>query len=184
MNNANSSNSVVWYLRAERPEDKVSWVEVLQSYKEEPTSTDSISLRRHDSTVSLQSNTLSVVERGNLQEKINEIETCHGILQNQIECLQRYFDACAVIKQPVELGNGLSANDFKGEACQFKATTSELVANLRSCIEFVGHEDEILRRKLDKESERRRKAEEMLKTCREELDKSKKVSLLGPDLEV
>lgn len=54
------------------------------------------SLRRHGSTVSLQSNTMSTtsgssLKRANrsLKEKVNEIETFKDILFAQIETLQR-----------------------------------------------------------------------------------------------
>lgn len=85
----------VWYLRAENPEDKRNWIEVLQSYKTDYPET--VSLRRHGSTISLQSNTLSTasgsslkrVSRG-LREKMHEIETYRDILYGQIETLQRY----------------------------------------------------------------------------------------------
>lgn len=66
----------------------------------------------------------------------------------------------------------------------FKATTAALLSNLNQCVEIIGQREELLRKKLEKETERRRKAEEMLKTCRDELDKTKKASILGPDLEV
>ena len=84
----------VWYLRAETPEDKSNWIEVLQSYKTDLPET--VSLRRHGSTISLQSNTLSTasgsslkrVSRG-LREKLHEIETFRDILYGQIDTLQR-----------------------------------------------------------------------------------------------
>jgi len=178
------NNSCVWYLRAETPEDKRNWIEVLQSYKQE-TVDGSCGLRRHDSTASLQSNTLSVgggggADRSTLREKISEIETYNDILYNQIGTLQRYFDACSA---QVELGNGLSPVDFKGEAVTFKATTAGLLTNLQNCLELISQKEDLLRRKLDKESDRRRRAEDMLKKCREELDKSQKATILGPDLE-
>lgn len=59
-------------------------------------STDAASLRRHGSTISLQSNTLSTtsgssLKRANrsLREKVYEIETFKDILFGQIETLQR-----------------------------------------------------------------------------------------------
>ena len=85
-----------WCLRADTPEDRMHWVEVLRMYKEDNTSTDTTSLRRHGSTVSLQSNTVSVASgsslkktQRNLKEKVGEIETFKDILFGQIETLQR-----------------------------------------------------------------------------------------------
>ena len=61
-------------------------------------SDDTSSLRRHGSTVSLQSNTLSTtsgssLKRANrsLREKVYEIETFKDILFGQIDTLQRYI---------------------------------------------------------------------------------------------
>lgn len=89
-----SVNNCVWYLRAENPEDKMHWIEVLQSYK--PLSGigfDTASLRRHGSTISLQSNSLMAnpsLGVGGLREKIAEMETFRDILSGQLNTLQRY----------------------------------------------------------------------------------------------
>lgn len=108
-----SVNNCVWYLRTESTEDRDNWIEVLQSYNVKcvksaidflfifiyllsQTSTSNnigASLRRHDSNVSLQSNTLSTssLKRANrsLREKVHEIETFKDILYGQVETLQR-----------------------------------------------------------------------------------------------
>lgn len=83
-------------MRAETPEDKTHWIDVLQSYKSLDTASAEPSLRRHGSSVSLQSNTLSTasgssLKRANrgLREKLNELETFKDILFGQIETLQR-----------------------------------------------------------------------------------------------
>lgn len=113
-----------WCLRAETSEDRMHWVEVLQLYKEGTGSTDTTSLRRHGSTMSLQSNTISLASGGslkktqrNLREKVGELETFKDILFVQIETLQRYFDACSELNksnaQPLDLGDGLKPIDFK-----------------------------------------------------------------------
>lgn len=101
------NNYNIWCLRADTPEDRMNWVEILQIYKEESISTDTISLRRHDSAVSLQSNGISVASSGsslkdtnhqrNLLDKINEIETFHDILIGQTELLQRSLLPFALI---------------------------------------------------------------------------------------
>lgn len=192
-------NNNVWYLRADCPEDKQNWIEVLQSYKTEAITCDNNNLRRHKwgSSVSLQSTTLSTasgceVDRTGrtLREKLHEIETFRDILYNQIDTLQRYFDAAAAaqpsngLESQLELGEGLKSIDFKGEAITFRATTAGVLTTLQHCVDIIVQKDENLKRKLDKEIERRRRAEEQVKSCRDELDKSKKASLLGPDLEV
>lgn len=86
-----SVNNCVWYLRADTPEDKTHWVDVLQSYKV-PVGIDMTALMRHGSTISLQSNSLLFNHNsGNsgLKEKINDIETFRDILSGQISTLQR-----------------------------------------------------------------------------------------------
>ncbi|XP_063698309.1 ceramide transfer protein [Culicoides brevitarsis] len=195
-------NNNVWYLRADCPEDKQNWIEVLQSYKTEAINSDnSNNLRRQKwgSSVSLQSQTLSTasgceIDRTGrtLREKLHEIETFRDILYNQIDTLQRYFDAAAQIgakpvngseSQGTELGEGLKTIDFKGEAITFRATTAGVLTTLQHCVDIIVQKDENLKKKLDKEIERRKKAEEQVAACKEELEKSKKASLLGPDLE-
>lgn len=86
-----SVNNCVWYLRAENPEDKTNWVDVLQSYKV-PVGIDMSALIRQGSTASLQSNSILFTQNsgnGGLREKINEIETFRDILTGQINQLQR-----------------------------------------------------------------------------------------------
>lgn len=188
-------------MRADCPEDKQNWIEVLQSYKTEAFTCDNNNLRRQKwgSSVSLQSTTMSIASgcegdriARTLKEKLHEIETFRDILYNQIDTLQRYFDAAALtaakpingIESHLELGDGLNPIDFKGEAITFRATTAGVLTTLQHCVDIIVQKDESLKRKLDKEIDRRKKAEEQVKTCKDELDKSKKASLLGPDLEV
>lgn len=90
-------NNCVWYLRAETPEDKTHWIDVLQSYKV-PVGVDMTSLMRYGSTISLQTNSTTFNQssnNGGLREKINEIETLKDTILNQIRTLQHYFDLFA-----------------------------------------------------------------------------------------
>jgi collagen type IV alpha-3-binding protein len=62
-------------------------------------------------------NSLKQNSRG-LREKLHEIETYRDILFNQIDTLQKYFDACAQTAGPqnnFESDLGLKPMDFKGE---------------------------------------------------------------------
>ncbi|XP_049541754.1 ceramide transfer protein isoform X1 [Anopheles darlingi] len=181
----------VWYLRAETPEDKLNWIEVLQSYKTDMPET--VSLRRHGSTISLQSNTLSTasgsslkrVSRG-LREKLHEIETYRDILAGQIDTLQRYFDALHSKNEdqpPLDLGDGLKPIDFRGEAITFRETTAGVIVTLQHCLDIISQKEESFKRKLDREQERRRKAEELLRNCKDELSKNRNSVIPGPDLE-
>lgn len=96
------NSNCIWYLRAETPEDKRNWVEVLESYKSDAIAQqkyqkqrEQSGLARHDSTISLQSTTASTGGREvnktntNIKEKLNEIETLKNILYNQVNTLQR-----------------------------------------------------------------------------------------------
>ncbi|XP_037933868.1 ceramide transfer protein [Teleopsis dalmanni] len=183
-----------WCLRAETSEDRMHWVEVLQMYKEETGSTDTTSLRRHGSTMSLQSNTVSVASGSslkktsrNLKEKVGEIETFKDILFGQIETLQRYFDACVDINKdtgkPLDLGDGLNPIDFKGESITFRATTAGVLTTLQHCLDIIAENDDLWRKKLDREVEKRRRADEQNRKYKEEIEKIKRISYPGPDLE-
>lgn len=187
-------NNCVWYLRAESPEDKQNWIEVLQSYKADGTNTETASLKRHGSSVSLQSNNLSTasgssLKRANrsLREKVNEIETFKDILYGQIETLQRYFDACAELHKdegkPFDLGDGLKPIDFKGESITFRATTAGVLTTLQHCLDIITQRDDCWRKKLDKEIEKRKKADELNRKYKEELEKLQNSSFPGPDFE-
>ncbi|XP_050333096.1 ceramide transfer protein isoform X1 [Bactrocera neohumeralis] len=183
-----------WCLRAETPEDRMHWVEVLQMYKEESGSTDTTSLRRHGSAISLQSNTVSVASgsslkksQRNLKEKVGEIETFKDILFGQIETLQRYFDACVDVNKltgkPLDLGDGLKPIDFKGESITFRATASGVLTTLQHCLEIIAESDDLWKRKLEREIERRKRSEEQNRKYKDEIEKVKRISYPGPDLE-
>ncbi|XP_062130167.1 ceramide transfer protein isoform X1 [Drosophila sulfurigaster albostrigata] len=183
-----------WCLRAETSEDRMHWVEVLQLYKEGTGSTDTTSLRRHGSTMSLQSNTISLASGGslkrtlrNLREKVGELETFKDILFGQIETLQRYFDACSEVNktnsQPLDLGDGLKPIDFKGESITFRATTTGVLSTLQHCLEIIAENDESWKRKLEREIDKRRRAEEQNKKFMDEIEKLKRLSYPGPDFE-
>lgn len=73
------------------------------------------------------------------------------------------------------------ALDFKGEAFTFKATAAGILSNLAHCIELMQQREDFLKKKLNKEIEKRKKLEEHVK----ELSKAKKKSIIiaGPDFE-
>jgi collagen type IV alpha-3-binding protein len=57
----------------------------------------------------------------------------------------------------------LRAVDFKGEAITFRETTSAVLTTLHHCLDIIMSKEDGLKRKLDKEAEKRKKAEEELK---------------------
>ncbi|CAF0947508.1 unnamed protein product [Brachionus calyciflorus] len=73
------------------------------------------------------------------------------------------------------------AIDFKGEAYTFKATTVGILHNLSHCIELMQQREEFLKKKLDREVEKRKKIEEQMK----EVSKGRKQQIIiaGPDFE-
>ncbi|XP_063921593.1 ceramide transfer protein isoform X2 [Zophobas morio] len=187
-----SVNDCVWYLRADSVEAKQIWVDALESYKLESgygTGSEN-SLKRHGSTVSLQSNTYSTASGSsfkrssrNLREKLAELDTFKDILCRQIETLQTYFDYCV----DNEAHNGpnkekLPVIDFKGEAITFKTTTAAVLDTLEHCAELVTQREESWRNRLDKEIERRKRSENLAKSYFAQLQKSRNIHP-GPDLE-
>uniref|UniRef100_A0A8B9KKR2 Ceramide transfer protein n=1 Tax=Astyanax mexicanus TaxID=7994 RepID=A0A8B9KKR2_ASTMX len=145
-----------------------------------------------------------------LREKLAEMETFRDILCRQVNTLQKYFDNCAsgdyrdeyhrdrVVEDdeddfPTVRPDGdwpyitpcasqrPTGIDFKGEAITFKATTAGILSTLSHCIEIMVKREERWQRRLDKEMERRRKAEDAYKSALTEL--KKKSHYGGPDYE-
>ncbi|KAM4752223.1 ceramide transfer protein isoform 3-T3 [Cyanocitta cristata] len=77
---------------------------------------------------------------------------------------------------------GINGIDFKGEAITFKATTAGILATLSHCIELMVKREESWQKRLDKETEKRRRIEEAYKNAVTEL--KKKSHFGGPDYEV
>lgn len=119
--------------------------------------------------MSIQSNTLStgsiMQTSRNLREKLNEVQTYRDILFDQVETLQRYFDACAsgAVNQNLESEHNLRVDDFKGEAITFRETTLGVLTTLNHCLEIIVQKEDGMKRKLEREIEKRRNAEEELK---------------------
>lgn len=100
-----------------------------------------------------------------MREKLYELETFSSILNEQISTIQRYFDACAVTGgvQNLETEHGLTAVDFKGEAITFRETSSGLMVALNHCLDIVTQKEDQLKKRLDKEFDKRKKVEDELK---------------------
>lgn len=76
---------------------------------------------------------------------------------------------------------GINGIDFKGEAITFKATTAGILATLSHCIELMVKREDSWQKRLDKETEKRRRIEEAYKNAMTEL--KKKSHFGGPDYE-
>lgn len=101
----------------------------------------------------------------NLREKVHEIETFRDILSEQISVLQRYFEACSTngVVHQLEAENEILLTDFKGEAITFRETTSGVLTTLNHCVDIILQGEDGMKKKLDKETEKRKKLEEELR---------------------
>jgi hypothetical protein len=94
-----SLNDCAWYLRADTSATKNHWIDVIDSFKAESGYGSENNLKRNGSSLSLLSSNLSTMspvfkKNKGLQDKLNELVTFRGILINQIDRLQMYFDTC------------------------------------------------------------------------------------------
>ena len=177
-------NDSTWYLRAEDESMRQQWIDVIEANRLE---SEDISLKRHGSTVSLGSapsiaSATSFRKVNVLKTKLAELETFKDILDKQIDTLQKYFDTCADLAttsdaiEEIPLRDKIRSNflepehvlgfpnsaqiDFRGEAITFKATTDGIQSTLSHCIEIMTKREEMWQRKLERNMEQRRKAEE------------------------
>ncbi|XP_054159177.1 ceramide transfer protein-like [Oppia nitens] len=203
----------VWYLRAQSIEERNRWVDAIEGHRQHHNdsaySSDN-SLRRHGSAVSLGSVTSVKSNRG-LKEKLNEIETFRDILCQQVESLQKYYNMCAQtvgINHKLNVDDEYENNmdydyddsgaehvkevatelgpislDLKRDAITFKATTAGIIATLSHCIELMHQREDNWKRRLDKEIEKRKKLEEILKQNQNESTQQNVIVIGGPDYE-
>ncbi|XP_054277748.1 ceramide transfer protein-like isoform X2 [Macrosteles quadrilineatus] len=177
-----SVNDCVWYLRAESAEDRQYWIDILEAFKVESGYGSENSLKRHGSAISLASNTISTASASRglvLKEKLAEMETYKDILCNQMKTLQGYFDTCADSTGNKPQGENelvKAAVDFRGEALTFRETTAAMLSNLQQCLDAVGQRDDVWRKRLEREVDKRKQLEQALLGTR-------KHPSLGPDLE-
>uniref|UniRef100_A0A8C7LBH2 Ceramide transfer protein n=1 Tax=Oncorhynchus kisutch TaxID=8019 RepID=A0A8C7LBH2_ONCKI len=76
---------------------------------------------------------------------------------------------------------GINGIDFKGEAITFKATTAGILSTLSHCIDLMVKREDSWQKRLDKETEKRRRIEEGYHSALSEL--KKKSHFGGPDYE-
>lgn len=55
----------------------------------------------------------------------------------------------------------LKSVDFKGEALTFRETTNAMLSSLQHCLDAVGQREDVWRRRLEKEMERRKQLEQV-----------------------
>lgn len=71
--------------------------------------------------------------------------------------------------------------DFRGESFTFKATTAGILETLQHCIDIINKREDHWQRRLDKEIEKRKKAEAAVKTA--VINARKQAFIGGPDFE-
>ena len=200
----------LWYLRASDEAERQQWIDVIEANKLD-ADTISLrrhgSLVSLGSGPSITS-TSSFRKAHGLKEKLAELETFKDILDKQVDTLQGYFNECANHAQPKDIRDhligsndvesdlshlsfhdhnlvkppGISGVDFKGEAITFKATTAGIQATLAHCVEIMSKREEMWQRKLEKEHDRRKKAEDYYKLSL--IQAKKTLSFVGsPDYE-
>jgi collagen type IV alpha-3-binding protein len=78
------------------------------------------------------------------------------------------------------------AFNFRGEALTFKTTSAGVLIALQHCLDIISQREDLWRKKLEKEVEKRKKIEELYKGSIEELTKQRpKLTIMsGPDYEV
>uniref|UniRef100_A0A1I8G9U5 PH domain-containing protein n=1 Tax=Macrostomum lignano TaxID=282301 RepID=A0A1I8G9U5_9PLAT len=81
--------------------------------------------------------------------------------------------------------HGGHAVDFKGEANTFRATTAGIIHQMSSCLELMTQREEQWKKRLDREMERRRKVEDVVRQLRQKLELAEKRGgdPMGPDFE-
>lgn len=91
-----SLNDCAWYLRADSSTTKNHWIDIIDSLKAESGYGSENNLKRNGSSLSILSSSMSPVFKKNkgLQDKLNELVAFRGMLVNQIDRLQMYFDSC------------------------------------------------------------------------------------------
>eukprot|EP00117_Sycon_ciliatum_P003502 scpid29525/ scgid8268/ Collagen type IV alpha-3-binding protein; Ceramide transfer protein len=162
-----------------------------QGYSSDGTSLNSLqrapSLMSVNSVMSVASNTskstATQTSSNRLKEKMLEMETFRDILNRQVDTMQGFFDQCSAtatsaeqldedndedcrkavrnLKQLSEKGI-----DFRGESITFRATLQGLLSTISYCNDLITRRDETMKKRLEREIERRRKAEQSVKSRR------------------
>jgi len=80
--------------------------------------------------------------------------------------------------------NGINGTkDFKGEAITFRTTTAAVLDTVAHCVDLVLQREESWLKRIERETERRRKAEKLARLYFEQLHAATKNIHAGPDLE-
>jgi collagen type IV alpha-3-binding protein len=95
----------------------------------------------------------------------------------------RFSHTCHGHEEDKSLATPQQILDFKGEAITFKATTAGILATITHCIDLMQQREDSWRKKLEIESEKRKKLEDILKQGSTNESAISSKSTLGPDYE-
>ncbi|XP_075302742.1 ceramide transfer protein-like isoform X5 [Opisthocomus hoazin] len=186
-----SVNDSVWYLRAQDPDHRQQWADAIEQHKKghslheklaEMETFRDILCRQVDTLQKYFDACADAVYKDELQrDKVVEddeddfpsMRSDGDFLHNSSSSKEKLF--------PHVTPKGINGIDFKGEAITFKATTAGILATLSHCIELMVKREESWQKRLDKETEKRRRIEEAYKNAVTEL--KKKSHFGGPDYE-
>merc|ERR1719281_101847 len=87
----------------------------------------------------------------------------HGTFLVEDDKDQRLQDINNVLQQ-----HGAHAIDFKGESFTFKATTAGILGTLGHCIELMAQREEAWKRRVEREQDKRKRAQESCRLAVEE----------------
>ncbi|XP_065577020.1 ceramide transfer protein-like isoform X3 [Artemia franciscana] len=201
----------VWYLRARNAEQKHQWLEVLDMQKVTyGEASNGSGLKRHGSSVSIVSASVNSVSHSQstkiVKEKMDEMETFRDLLVKQVDSLQKFFDTCKDTFSTEKDGDAIGisgsespnsdhkmkeqlavaaaqAFDFRGEALTFKTTSAGVLIALQHCLDIISQREDLWRKKLEKEVEKRKKIEELYKGSELTKQRPKLTIMSGPDYE-
>ncbi|KAB0374587.1 hypothetical protein FD755_013079, partial [Muntiacus reevesi] len=186
-----SVNDSVWYLRAQDPDHRQQWIDAIEQHKKghslreklaEMETFRDILCRQVDTLQKFFDACADAVSKDELQrDKVVEDDeddfpttrSDGDFLHNTNGNKEKVF--------PHVTPKGINGIDFKGEAITFKATTAGILATLSHCIELMVKREDSWQKRMDKESEKRRRVEEAYKNAMTEL--KKKSHFGGPDYE-
>ncbi|KAK2718249.1 hypothetical protein QYM36_005534 [Artemia franciscana] len=202
----------VWYLRARNAEQKHQWLEVLDMQKVTyGEASNGSGLKRHGSSVSIVSASVNSVSHSQstkiVKEKMDEMETFRDLLVKQVDSLQKFFDTCKDTFSTEKDGDAIGisgsespnsdhkmkeqlavaaaqAFDFRGEALTFKTTSAGVLIALQHCLDIISQREDLWRKKLEKEVEKRKKIEELYKGSELTKQRPKLTIMSGPDYEI
>lgn len=105
-----------------------------------------------------------------------------GTLNQLAGCLGNRKAASDGIDSPPVLSiANAKGMDFRGESITFKATTTGILATLQHCIDIMNKREDHWQRRLEKEIEKRKKAEAAIKSA--VVNARKQAFIGGPDFE-